>query len=259
MILSDKKKFLEIMTSCSSVYRQEADKSTMRVFWQLLEAYPIEAVEKAFINHLRSNKFFPTPSEIIASLDVKYKHLGSDEAWAMMPRSEFESVVWTEEMAAAYAVAFDLINEGDRIAARMAFKNAYERLCNEASLMQKPVVWTVCKGYDKSLIEPVLQKAVLQGRITQEVADKHLPAPQDAGVIARLISGKVTDMPHNNENLRSRWKQLSQAMKDGQKRLAESKQQEILDREIERKNKEIQNKHMIEKAEQLLIDAEIEA
>jgi len=66
-------------------------------------------------------------------------------------------------------------------------------------------------------------------------------------------------MPHNNENLRSRWKQLSQAMKDGQKRLAESKQQEILDREIERKNKEIQNKHMIEKAEQLLIDAEIEA
>ncbi len=252
MILSDKKKFLEIMTSCSSVYRQEADKSTMRVFWQLLEAYPIEAVEKAFINHLRSNKFFPTPSEIIASLDVKYKHLGSDEAWAMMPRSEFESVVWTEEMAAAYAVAFDLITEGDRIAARMAFKNAYERLCNEASLMQKPVVWTVCKGYDKSLIEPVLQKAVLAGRITQQIADKYLPAPKDAGVIAGLLTGKVTEMPNNAQHLKSKWRELSQAMKDGQKMLEDKKRQDILDREAKRIELAKYNHQLLEKASLML-------
>lgn len=252
MIGSDKKKFLEIITSCSSVYRQEVDTSAIRIFWQLLEPYAIADVEKAFVSHLRISKFFPTPAEIIAYLDVKFKRLNADEAWGMIPRSEDETVVWTEEMAGAYAVAYDLIVEGDRIAARMAFKGAYDRLCSEASIIQKPVSWKVCVGYDKTLIEPVLQKAVLAGRITQKHADKHLPAPQESGVIAGLLTGKVTEMTNNAQNLKSKWRELSQAMKDGQKRLEDKKRQDVLDREAKRIELEKYNHQVLKKASLLL-------
>ncbi len=223
--------------------------------------FEIESVEKAFIAHLRSSKFFPTPDEIINHLpDIrKVKCLNADESWAMMPMNEHQTVVWTEEMAEAYSIAYDLIVDGDRIAARMAFKGAYESLCNEALITQKPVLWKVCVGYDKDLIQPVLENAVLTGRITQQVANKYLPAPQDAGVIAGLLTGKVTSMPNNDENLRARWKELSQAMKDGQAKLEQMKHQAILDRENYRKNKELESKLIIERAEQLLINSGVEA
>ena len=119
--------------------------------------------------------------------------------------------------------------------------------------------WKVCVGYDKDLIQPVLENAVLTGRITQQVANKYLPAPQDAGVIAGLLTGKVTSMPNNDENLRARWKELSQAMKDGQAKLEQMKHQAILDRENYRKNKELESKLIIERAEQLLINSGVEA
>lgn len=255
MLSSDKKRFLEIINSSAIIFSKKIDEGFIKIYWEQLEEFEIHEVEKAFKLVVRYCKFFPTITEIIGHIPSANlnKRVVADEAWAMMPRSENETVVWTEEMAGAYAVAYDLIVEGDRIAARMAFKCAYERLCNEASLIQKPVSWKVCVGHDKNLVEPVLKNAVLAGRITQKHADKHLPAPQDAGVIAGLLTGKVTEMPGNDQNLRSRWRELGQAMKDGQQRLEEAKKQAVLDRERERKDKELNAKLMLENAERLLI------
>ena len=219
-----------------------------------LEDYSIESVLAALKHHRKTARFAPTATDSIELLGSHNKRLTPDEAWAMMPASERETVVWTEEMAGAYAVAYDLIVEGDKIAARMAFKGAYERLCNEASLMQKPVIWKACIGYDKTLIEPVLQKAVISGRITQQTANKLIPAPQDAGVIAGLLTGKVTNLPDNAQHLKSKWRELNQAMRDGQKRLDDKRRQDILNREAKRAEIEMINQSVIEKA-QLIADS----
>ena len=218
------------------------------------EDHSIESVLAALKHHRKTARYAPVSSDIIELLGAHNKRLSADEAWAMMPRSEDEAVVWTEEMSGAYAAAYDLIIEGDRIAARMAFKGAYDRLCSEASMMQKSVVWKVCTGYDKTLIEPTLQKAVLAGRITQKLADKHLPAPQDAGVIAGLLTGKVTDLPNNAQHLKSKWKELGQAMRDGQQKLEDQKRQEALDRENKRIERERINRSILEEAERLVTE-----
>lgn len=102
---------------------------------------------------------------------------GPEEAWAMMPRDESASVVWTEEMAEAFGIANPLICEGDTIQARMAFIEAYKQRCELAREEKKPVKWTPSLGFgfDRRGRESVLLDAVRKGRLTAEHACKLLP------------------------------------------------------------------------------------
>lgn len=199
-----------------------------------LEDYSLQSVLAAMKHHRKTSKYAPTAYNIITLLSFKDRRISADEAWAARPKSEDDTVVWTQEAAEAYAIAYDIICEGDKIAARMAFKGAYERLCSESALMQRPVKWSASIGYDKSKIEPALMKAVAAGRITQDRANKYLPAPEESGLIAGLISGKVTELPTNNENLRRRWGELSGALQAGQARMAEEEKQRVIDAENRR-------------------------
>lgn len=223
----------------------------MKMCIESLRHYPLDMLLLAINKHVQTAKYAPAPKDIIDLLEIANKRLTADEAWAMRPKDEFETVVWTDEMAEAYNIAYDLIVDGDLIAARMAFKGAYERLCNEAMLTNRSVVWKVCKGYDKKRIEPALQQAVLAGRITQERANKYLPSPMDAGPIAGLISGKVTELPANNENLKARWGELSQALLDGQKKMAEKDRQRVADNEQKRLEFENKKQAMLDRVASL--------
>lgn len=216
------------------------------------EDYSIDAVLAALKHHRKTAKYAPTTNDIIELLEAGNKRLTSDEAWAMMPLDEFETVVWTQEMAEAYGIASGILTEGDKIAARMAFRGAYERLCAEAVLMQRPISWSVCVGFDKTRIEPALQKAVAAGRISQDRANKFLPAPMDAGPIAGLLTGKVTDLPNNDANLKAKWGELKQAMANGQRKLAEKERQLILDREQKRLEFEAHRQEMLDRVDQKL-------
>ena len=51
---------------------------------------------------------------------------GAEEAWALIPKIEDPSGILTEEMQAAMRVAYGLLFDVP-IAARMAFKEAYQR------------------------------------------------------------------------------------------------------------------------------------
>ena len=219
MLNEDKPKFLEIINGCASAYRQAIEKQTISIFWRLLERYEIADIERAFLSHIRQSKFFPTPAEIIALADVKQRRLSADEAWARVPKDETETVVWTDEMAKAYEIAYDLLVDGDKIAARMAFKAAYERICAESSISGQPVVWHVSLGSDKTKIAPVIEQAVMSGLLSNSTANKFLPAPLDGGPIGKLLTGKAIDLPLDNAELKKRWGGLKQALADGAARL----------------------------------------
>lgn len=90
---------------------------------------------------------------------------GADEAWAMIPRDEYASVVWTQEIAEAMGVARPLLEEGDQVAARMAFKEAYTRIVEQNKTAGIAPKWYPSLGYDKAGRAPVLAEAIRLGRI----------------------------------------------------------------------------------------------
>lgn len=149
---------------CGRVFSEGA----ARMFVADLSAYPEPAVLKALTRCRREVKGMLTIQDVVSRIDDG--RLGVEEAWAMMPFSESQSVVWTEEMAEAFGIALPLLCEGEKVAARMAFKEAYLRLNGEARDAGKPVVWTPSLGHDKSGREPVLSEAISKGRLTYEHA-----------------------------------------------------------------------------------------
>ena len=88
---------------------------------------------------------------------------GAEEAWGMCPRSEAESVVWTNEIIAAWSVALPLIERGESIAARQAFLEAYRKEVREARSTGCPVEWSPSLGWDVDQRKRVIEKAVERG------------------------------------------------------------------------------------------------
>lgn len=144
-----------------------------RIFCEDLEAYPEDQVLRALARCRKDVKGILTTSDVIARIDDGRP--GVEEAWALIPKAEDATIVWTEEMAAAYAVAAPLL-ASDKIAARMAFKEAYQREVTAAKDAAKPAVWTISLGHDKEQRKRALAEAANAGRISLEVAYDLCPA-----------------------------------------------------------------------------------
>ena len=163
-----------------------------------LDGYPPDHVLGALRRCRSEHKGRLTVEAIISRLDDGRP--GAEEAWAMMPKSESASVVWTDEMAEAFGVASALLDEGDAIAARMAFREVYQRLVSEARVTRKPTVWRPSLGWDFAGRETALRAAVEKRRITADRAQALLPAgrfSEDSKALpapdyAKRLAGKMS-------------------------------------------------------------------
>ncbi|MDP9514677.1 hypothetical protein [Pseudomonas protegens] len=125
---------------------------------------------------------------------------GKDEAWAiaMTTNDEFETVVLTDEIQLALAAAKPILDGGDKIGARMAFIDAYQRFVSQAREDAKPVNWHVSVGFDANRRIQAVTKAMELKRIPREHAQKYLadlsvePITEDGRAIAGLLTGTVT-------------------------------------------------------------------
>jgi hypothetical protein len=111
-----------------------------------------------------------------------------EEAWAMVPRDEAVSVVWTEEVARAWGVALPLLENGDFLAAQAMFHDAYVRDIVDARMRRDPIQWTPSLGSDPAGRERVLRDAVAQGRLTAAHADVLLAGSGAAAAEEAFIS-----------------------------------------------------------------------
>jgi hypothetical protein len=170
MKLSDKGEFTAIFKSAMEVYDKALSLDALNIWWATMADISIEDFRKAMTRHITTSQFFPKPSDILSSFRKDDKP-GAEEAWSMIPKNEYDSVVWTNDMAIAFGAASPLINDGDAIGARMAFKEVYERECAK----NNPTKWTPSFGMDRSGREAVLQKAVSLKRLTAEQVINYMP------------------------------------------------------------------------------------
>lgn len=117
------------------------------------------------------------------------QHIGADEAWALCPRSEDDTAVWTHEIAQAFWAAKPLLDEGDQVAARMAFKDSYAAMLAQTNGARPQ--WEVSRGHsERGRVAPIM-RAVHLGRLPASYAEENVGHLLGAGEVAalRLSSG----------------------------------------------------------------------
>lgn len=132
--------------------------------------------------------------------------LGADEAWALYPHDEATSAVLTNEISEAMQIAQPLLNEGDKVGARMAFKEAYTRIVAKNKNEGIAPKWFPSLGTDKNGREEVLKQAVQLGRLTQDHAVSLLPVKVNAKVseAVALLDNKTKLTPEQIEKNQKR-------------------------------------------------------
>lgn len=184
---------LEALAVTAELTGTQLSEGAARVMADDLSHYPVSQVLGAFSRCRRELKGRLTVAAIVERLDDGRP--GPEEAWAMIPQGEAESVVWTTEMAQAFGVANPLLQLNDPVAARMAFKETYLAAVTLARSERQPVHWTVSLGHDATMRAAAVEEAVRKGRITSEHATRLLPNRQDSNVFA--IEDKRTPMPEH--------------------------------------------------------------
>jgi hypothetical protein len=158
------------------------------IFFRALQPWPFEQIRSAFDAHVRDperGRFVPTPADILAQLHGRTANdgrPGPEEAWSIAIRGMDESatVVWTDEICAAWAVARPVMQLGDEVGARMAFKEAYTRILAEARASGTPMAWVTSLGHDPEQRAAAVREAVVLKRLPQSAAEALLPAPREA-------------------------------------------------------------------------------
>lgn len=143
-----------------------------------LEPYGVEPVLAALTLVRRECRRL-TVADVVDRLQTTDGRPGADEAWAtaMLAIDESETVVWTQEAAQAFEVARPLLEINDKTGARMAFRDAYDRITRQNRTSGEKARWIASLGWDADRRTTVLTAAVEAGRLGDSYARGLLPPP----------------------------------------------------------------------------------
>ncbi len=214
----DKKEFGEILSAVMMLYSKDATAILLRLYWNSLIEYPLDQVRRAFDHWVKDPKqgtFMPKPADIIRTIQEvngtpESQWLSANEAWAIaLPAAdEAATVVWTQEMAKAWAVSKPILDAGDKIGARMAFIPAYERFVDQAKRESRTPHYEISAGWDANLRELAVQNAVTAGLLPPPPQQTALPAPD------RPVFHDEHVAAYRRHEMSERLKALSQQLKD---------------------------------------------
>jgi hypothetical protein len=129
---------------------------------------------------------------------------GAEEAWsiAVSGFDENATIVTNDEISGAMGVARPIMDAGDEVGARMAFRESYERIVREARErgVTRPTWWPSI-GADPARRDVALSQAAERGLLTRSQVAAYLPAPttERGAAIAGLLTGNVVAMPKDPE------------------------------------------------------------
>lgn len=170
------------------------------MFIQAVRDCAMEAIQSALYAHARDperGRYPPLPADVIAQIlrtAASDGRPGPEEAWAtaLQGRDESSTIVWTTEMAEAWGIALPVLEAGDEVGARMAFREAYQRLIGSARSAGRLPKWSASLGFDVEQRERVLETAVTAGLLGAPDIAGLLPPPEvRAGGIAPEVREKL--------------------------------------------------------------------
>jgi hypothetical protein len=164
---------LKAIAVTAELTQTQLSKAAARVMADDLARYPEAQVIEALTRCRRELKGRMSIADVLSRIDDGRPE--GEEAWAMMPKDEGSSVVWTSEMAAAFGAAYPLIRSGETIPARMAFLEKYRNEVRKARDRGDPVKWTPSLGHDVASRESVLIEAAKLGRLPRDHVKGLLP------------------------------------------------------------------------------------
>lgn len=189
----------------------------MKLIRNQLENYPSRQVLKALERCAAECRYKLTLADIISRLDDGRP--GVEEAWSAFPKSEDEAAVVTDEMAVAWGVASELY-ASDRVGARMAFKETYEREVRNARAAGTPPRWFMSAGFSKPATEAAAIEGLRKGLLSREQAMQYilpeneaqalhaagigppaLPPPEQAARVKQLVAGVLERLDANGRAL----------------------------------------------------------
>lgn len=183
------RELIEAVAVTAELCGRTFSEAAARVFVADVSRFPEAQVIAALARCRREVRGALTVQDVVSRLEDGRP--GVEQAWAQVPLTEAQSAVWTEEAAQAFGAALPLIERGDMVAARMAFKECYTEAVNRARDAGKPARWTITLGFDVEARKHVLEAAVADGRLPLEYARQFWPnVPAPAG---RAIEGRIME------------------------------------------------------------------
>lgn len=214
----DRKEFNTLLITAMAVYERQITSALGDLFFAALHAYTLDQVRAGMARHLQdpvSGKYSPKPADVIGqiqSVSANDGRPGKDQAWSIALRSldENDTVVITPEILAALDAARPLLEIRDKVAARMAFVEVYEKTVSGARRDGKPVQVLVSLGSDKVLRQIAIEDGLRSGLLTHEQAAPHLlriehetqPVSADGLMIAGLLAGPAANPTTSEERQR---------------------------------------------------------
>lgn len=237
--MSDLETLIDALTVVYELAAQQITPGALAVLAEDLLPYGLQRVLAGLDLCRREFGGKLTPAVIIEKIQQADGRPGVGEAWAIAiaAADERNTVVWTPEIAQAWALACPLYG-CDKFGARKAFEEAYQRAVRAAISECRPVTWRASIGWDNSARDTALNDAVTKGLLTHDSVAMFLPAPEPSdeageadesdGVVSTvvgLLTGKTADTskkpPLSNEEQRRRLAEAREAIYAGQKKRAE--------------------------------------
>lgn len=265
MRTEDKAEFTTFLATAMSVYGKQITTGFVDLFFNALGLYDLATVKEALSRHVQDpdgGQFAPKPADLIRQIQGSKAddgRPGKDEAWAIAMRAtdETDTVLVTDEILAALFVAQPLLDVRDKVAARMAFIESYERLVEIARRQGKPSSWTISLGDDKQRRIAAIDEGVRIGRLTAEQAEPHRlrivqetqPLSQEGLAIAGLLAGPAGSKPLSNEEIRARLAEVKAGISSGSNKQDEARHQQARETQADRDRRLAEHLKLIEQLE----------
>lgn len=187
-------KIIKAIAVTAELTGTELSEASIRVMESDLAQYPESAVLRALDRCRKELTSRLTLKHVLDRVVDEDGRPGPEEAWsrALTASDESATVLWNDEMARAMEAARPALEVRDKVAARVAFCEVYNRLVREAREAHTPCNWFVSLGTDVDGREAVVTAAIAEGKILPSAATHLLGPPKegcDGGFVAALLAG----------------------------------------------------------------------